>query len=47
MENAGYLLGAFGVLWLFTFGLVFRLILRQGQLKREINMLKEAQKEKK
>ena len=46
MENAGYLLTAFGIVWAVTFGYVLLLLNRQRKLRREINSLKEALKEK-
>ena len=46
MENAGYLLAAFAIVWAVVFGYVLSLFNRQRRLKREINLLKEALKEK-
>jgi CcmD family protein len=46
MENAGYLFAAFSVIWALVFGYVFYLLNRQRGLRREINLLKEALKEK-
>ena len=46
MENAGYLLAAFSIIWALVFGYLFFLFHRQSKLRREINSLKEALKEK-
>ena len=46
MENAGYLLAAFTLIWAFVFGYVLMLINRQRRLKREIELMKETFKEK-
>ncbi len=46
MENAGYLLAAFAVVWVVVFAYVLLLLKRQGKLQREIDSLKEAIKEK-
>ena len=49
MENLGYLLAAFAVVWAVLFGYLFLLLSGQRRLRREINSLKEAfeQKERK
>jgi len=46
VENAGYLFAAFTIIWALVFGYVFCLSRRQRQLRREIDSLKEALKEK-
>jgi len=46
MENAGFLFAAFGIGWAVVFGYVLLLINRQQKLRREIDSLKEALKEK-
>jgi len=46
MENAGYLLAAFSIVWAAVFGYVLVLFNRQKQLRQELNSLKEALKEK-
>ena len=46
MENAGYLFAAFTILWAVVFGYVLSLFNRQRRLRREINSLREALKEK-
>ena len=46
MENAGYLFAAFAIAWVLVFGYVFSLFNRQRRLRREIDSLKEALKEK-
>ncbi len=46
MENAGYLLAAFAIAWALVFGYVLLLFNRQRRLRREIDSLKEALKEK-
>lgn len=46
MENAGYLLAAFTIIWAVVFGYVLSLFIRQRKLRREINSLKEVLKEK-
>ncbi len=46
MENAGYLFAAFAILWAVVFGYVLSLFNRQRRLRREINSLKVAIKEK-
>ncbi len=42
MENAGYLLAAFAVVWAVVFGYVIILFNRQKELRRDIELLKEA-----
>ncbi len=46
IENAGYLFAAFSIVWAVVFGYVLLLFNRQRRLRREINSLKEAFKEK-
>ena len=46
MENAGYLFAAFGIIWALVFGYILSLFNRQRRLRREIDSLKEALKEK-
>ena len=46
MENAGYLFAAFAIVWAVVFGYVLLLFNRQKGLRREIDSLKEALKEK-
>ncbi len=46
MENAGYLLAAFTIIWALVFGYVFLLFNRQRKLRREIDTLKKAFREK-
>ncbi len=46
MENAGYLLAAFTIIWAVVFGYILLLLNRQRSLRREINSLREALKEK-
>ncbi len=46
MENAGYLFAAFAIVWAVVFGYVFFLSNRQRTLRREIDSLKNALKEK-
>lgn len=46
MENGGYLLSAFAIAWAVIFGYVLLLLNRQKRLRREIESLKEALKEK-
>ncbi len=46
MENAGYLFAAFAIVWAVVFGYVLLLLDRQKKLRREIDSLKEALKEK-
>lgn len=46
MENASYLFAAFTIVWALVFGYVMILFNRQRRLKREIESLKEAFKEK-
>ena len=41
MDNLGYLLAAFIVVWVVLFGYVLSLLRRQRQLQRELNSLKE------
>ncbi len=45
MENAGYLLAAFAIVWVALFGYIFSLSRKQRQLRRDIDLLKEALKE--
>ena len=46
MHNAGFLLAAFAIIWAFVFGYVLVLIRRQARLKREIERLSEAPRER-
>ena len=46
MENAGYLLVAYSLVWAVVFGYVLLLLNRQKTLPREIDSLKEALKGK-
>ena len=46
MENAGYLLAAFAIVWALVFGYVLLLFNRQRRLRQVIDSLKEAFKEK-
>ena len=46
MENAGYLFAAFTIIWALLFGYVLVLFNRQTNLRRELDSLKEALKEK-
>lgn len=46
MENLGYLLAAFGIVWAVLFGYLLLLFNGQRRLRREIDALKEAAKEK-
>lgn len=46
MENAGYLFAAFATVWAVIFGYVLLLLNSQKRLRREIDSLKEAFKEK-
>jgi len=46
MENAGYLFAAFAIVWVVTFIYVLLLFNRQGKVRREIESLKKALKEK-
>lgn len=46
MENAGYLFAAFTIIWALVFGYVLLLFNRQRRLRRNIESLKEAFKEK-
>ncbi len=45
MENSGYLLAAFILIWLVVFMYIFILINRQKKLQQEIDSLKKAHKE--
>jgi CcmD family protein len=46
MENAGYFFAAFAIIWALVFGYVLFLSLKQRRLRREIDLLREALKEK-
>lgn len=46
MENAGYLLAAFAIIWVAVFGYVISLYTKQRKLMREIDSLKEILREK-
>ncbi len=45
MENAGYLLAAFTIVWAVVFGYVLLLLNGQRRLRQAIDSLKEALKE--
>ena len=47
MENAGYMLAAFAIVWAVIFGYVLVLFNRQRKLQREIDSLKETLEENK
>ena len=42
MENAGYLLAAFAVIWALVFGYVVMMQRKQRQLQRQIKQLQES-----
>ncbi len=42
MENAGYLYAAFGIIWAGVFAFVLSLVLKQRNLRREIEALRES-----
>ena len=46
MENAGFLFAAFSIIWASFFVYIFVLWQRQRQIRREIDALKEALKER-
>ena len=45
MENAGFLYAAFTVIWVIVFAYVFLLMKRQSRLRRDMDLLKEVQKD--
>ncbi len=45
-DNFPYLLAAFVILWVVVLGYVFSMYIRQRQIRREIDSLKEALKDK-
>lgn len=45
MENAGYLLAAFGIIWAALFGYVLALLNREKALRREIESLRRELKD--
>jgi len=47
MQNAGFLISAFGIVWVVLFGYVLYLLNKQKNLNKEIDLLKEALKAKK
>ncbi len=47
MENFGYLLAAFIIIWVAVFAYVFSLSQRQKRLRREIDQLKATLQEEK
>ena len=46
MENAGYILAAFSIIWAVLFGYVLALINREARLRRDVKSLKENLREK-
>jgi CcmD family protein len=46
MQNAGYILAAFSIIWAVLFGYVLVLITREARLRRDIKSLKENLREK-
>ncbi len=46
MENAGYLIAAFAIVWAVIFGYVLLLLNSQRKLRREIDLLKKALEKK-
>ena len=47
MEKLGYLFAIYTIVWAVLFGYVWILLLRQKQLRRELESLKEALRAKK
>ncbi len=47
MENAGYLLAAFTIIWAFVFAYILLLVYRQRALNRDIESLKKIQHKEK
>ena len=47
MQNAGFLFAAYVIIWALFFIYLFYLAGRQGKLRREIDMIKQAFKDKK
>ena len=45
MENAGYLLAAFAIIWALLFGYLFSLFNRQRRLQQQIDSLKQVRNE--
>ena len=46
MENAGFLLAAYGIIWAFLFGYLLVVMSRQKRLSREIELLKQMLKDR-
>ncbi|MFH1646111.1 MAG: CcmD family protein [Chloroflexota bacterium] len=46
MENAGYLLAAYAIIWVIFFAYLLNLLNKQRRLKKEIDSLKNTLKEK-
>ena len=46
MDNLGYLVAAYTIIWIAISGYIFSLSRRQRQLQREIDSLKEGMREK-
>ena len=42
MENAGYLLAAFAIIWAVVFGYVLIMLRKQRKLQRQIELLHES-----
>lgn len=46
MENAGYLLAAFGLVWAVVFGYILLLLNRQQKIQRDIESLRKLAEKK-
>lgn len=46
MENGGYLLAAFAVVWALIFAYIIAVFNRQKKLRRDLELLRETGKEK-
>ena len=42
MENAGYLMAAFAIIWAVVFGYVLIMLRKQRQLQQQIKLLKDS-----
>lgn len=46
MQDAGYIFGAYAVIWMVIFGYIIAILSRQTKLRREIQLLKNGLKDR-
>lgn len=46
MQDAGYIFGAYAVIWIVIFGYIIAILSRQTKLRRQIQLLKNGLKDR-